>query len=138
MEWKYAKFPPTEEDVRRMERHFGYQMPEWYVRKIMSHHGARPLRSRFDTSAYKGREVKSFLPITEQFAGNVYQVHGWIKERLLPNMVPFASEAAGNYLCFHYDSDEEHQPSIIMWNHEHEYDFEWVCADFGAFMSGLY
>jgi len=133
--WRYKKGPVLESDFMKIEISFGIQLPELYKEIVRENNGGRPLPNRFDTENNKKRVIKAFLSIDER-EGNLENVYGWIKERIPQQIIPFASDPGGNYLCFDYRSSPV-DPSVVFWNHENN-SIEMVSLDFTSFTKMVY
>lgn len=132
MQWSYGKNTVTEQHIHEMEEYFRCKLPEEYRYTLILYHGARPSRKVFHTETVHGRMIKSFLTISREYPGNVYDVCDWLKDKLPRNLIPFASDPFGNYLCF----DKDHSMRIVFWNHELG-KVEAVCGDFDEFVRNL-
>lgn len=135
--WRFCKENATYDDIHTMEHFFDCKLPKAYAEIVLHHNGGRPRPGRFDTRLRQGARMKTMLPITRIHQGNIYEVYDWIKERLPGNMVPFASDESGNYLCFCYVS-ADCEPIIVLWNHEKANGYEWINHTLAGFLEGLH
>jgi hypothetical protein len=134
MTWDYLKRPISQSDIKDLENELGFKLPNEYIKILLHFHGARPSKKRFDTQRTKGRMIKTFLPITEDYKINLIQVKQWLQ--LSDIMVPFANTPSGDYICFEYFSHEG-SPAIVLWNHE-ERRKEFIKITFIKFINSLY
>ena len=134
IEWKYSKEAINQGHIQALEESFGINLPDSYKLLVLSYHGARPNKNRFDTRTKSGYVLKTFLPITERYDGNIIKVLSWLIDRLPAKLLPFASDAAGNYLCFHFNTVD---PEIVLWKHE-TVTTERISSTFDQFISSLY
>lgn len=137
MKWVFKKESVSMDDLRRMESHFRVTLPQSYMQVVLNHHGGRPRPGLFDSDKRRGNRVKTMLPITGKHKVNVYDVKEWLKDRLQPNLIPIASDEAGNYVCLSYPGSNG-EPNVVLWNHERNEEVEQVKPSFSGFLNTLY
>lgn len=97
----------------------GFRIDEVYLSHIAEFHGGIP-KTRF----FGKGEIERILNFADSYSSigarwrnfNVNVVRNWIKDRIAPNVFPFASLPHGAYLCFQYSTDE--LPRVVMSNNE--------------------
>ncbi|AJS61117.1 SMI1/KNR4 family protein [Paenibacillus sp. IHBB 10380] len=116
VEWELAFGKITKNQVTEVENEFNVKLPQEYVKIVMEFDGATVNPNVFDVQGI----VKVFgglLSFTYEVEGeNIVEVYKEIKDRVPSKVFPFASDPAGNYICFDYRNAE--QPKIVFWEHE--------------------
>ncbi|MDD2229522.1 MAG: SMI1/KNR4 family protein [Candidatus Cloacimonetes bacterium] len=112
IEWKYPKSHLSTVEIEVYENALGYKIQSDYMKLILSINGSRPKPNKFDTEAAKDRVFRGLISISQKDSGNIYSVLEWIRDRLPRNLVPFADDPAGNYLCFDFSKSK---PTVVFW-----------------------
>lgn len=99
-------------------------LPPEYVAFLAVHDGAQPPSNIVDGTD-ENVSVRAFLP-----ASNIIDEAKWV-EGLSPNLLPFAEDDCGNYLCI---GAEDHR--IYFWDHEVD-DDEVIADNFAEFLRKL-
>lgn len=134
IEWRYIKTSISKEDIVMVENKIGFPLPRDFVKIVMTYNGGRPRPNRFNTKTTTGRVLKAFLSLHSNDQGSVFSVLEWVGDRLEENIVPFAEDPAGNYLCFKHSIKNT---KIIFWDHEKD-ESEIVCDSITELMGSLY
>lgn len=134
IDWRYLKTSISEEDIVKVENKIGFKLPNDYIKLVLQYNGGRPRPNRFNTKTTTGRVLQAFLSLHSNDQGSIFSVLEWVGDRLDKNMVPFAEDPAGNYLCFkHYTINTK----IMFWDHENN-ESELVCDSITELIGSLY
>ncbi|RFZ90984.1 SMI1/KNR4 family protein [Mucilaginibacter conchicola] len=121
MEWKHAKPLKDVNTITQVEQELGVKFPVAFTEIIKEHNNGSPKSDTFDTEKRTGKAFGELLNfnLTEKY--NILYEYSLIKDKLPPNVIPFAGDAGGNYLCFDYRRSAD-APTIIRWDHEQQFE----------------
>lgn len=109
MTWKYVKPLKQPNAVADFENRAGVSLPEDLKECILRCNGGRPSSRFYDIKGSRNKEFKSLLSYNVDDLETVYKRYP--VESRYKNLVPFASDPAGNLLVL---KDGE----VCFWNHE--------------------
>mgnify|MGYP000866863327 CR=1 FL=1 len=131
LSWKFVKPLKDNKAVETFEADYGLKLPQDIIACIKQNNGGRPDKKVFDTTISKGRVIKSLLSFNKDDLDTVYDAMDILKGEN-SNLVPFASDPGGNYICF-----DTKQQDIVIWLHETN-TTEKISGSFTAFLERLY
>ena len=141
MEWKSVKKNISLNNIKDVESKFNIKFPQDYIGCVLENNKGRPLPSTYDFEFRKEAVFSRLLSLQIEDKGNMVEVRGWIKDRLLDGIIPFADDPFGNYICFDYRNSLK--PEIVFWDHEvasenKEKCLFKICNNFSDLLSKLY
>ena len=114
--------PPavSDEQVHEVEQAIGRPLPQDYLRVARVNQGRKPQPDYFDTT--DGGSVISCLLVFEKdhfeyILERMWLMEGGLSPDIVPFIVPFAEDPAGNLICFDYRAGPEN-PTVVFWDHE--------------------
>ncbi|MFD1426797.1 cell wall assembly regulator SMI1 [Kroppenstedtia sanguinis] len=140
--WKYSLSPISEEVLREKEQKLGIQLPEDFRKVFVENHGGIPFPSCYYLDGcsmsfgqlltlMEGEEELEFLEANT----DIHREEIGMSE----NVIIFATDPAGNYLCFDYNQLNDGYPAIIFWDHEVEGgNAEKICNTFTELLDMLH
>ena len=131
LSWKYVKMLKNAKSVEDFENSSGLMLPEDMKAFLKINNGGRPSKHNFDTERSKGRVMKSLLSFNETDVETIYDAMNALKKEKA-YLVPFASDPAGNYICYNTRNQE-----IVLWLHETD-TLERIAESFTEFTALLY
>lgn len=131
MEWRSTVKLDDPKAITRVEKELGIQFPEAFRELVLLHNHGSAYPDTFDTETRKGRAFGRLLNFNDDQILKEYRL---IKDQLPEQVVPFAGDAGGNYLCFDY---RKYQPVIAYWDHESA-QVEYVADELGEMLKNLY
>lgn len=135
--WQHVHEPVDENTIKKIEDSFGISFPHDYKDCIMKFNGGRPKPNIFNFVDDGEGTLGYLLSFTRN--PKIETVYGLISEYLPESVFPFATDSAGNMLCFDYRKDK-HSPSIVFYNHEEDDEdaIELVCESFTDLLESLH
>lgn len=130
IEWKYAIPLEDESTLIKFQIANAVELPNDLKKCIQTNNAAMPNKNIYDTPTTKERTMQSLLSFNSNDEGNVYSYLDIFKKDGLLTMVPFATDAFGNFLCVKNNE-------IVLWLHETE-TTEFVANSFNGFVNMLY
>jgi hypothetical protein len=132
IEWRYVKPLMDENIISNVEKELGISFSDFYISFVKKYNGSRPPISVFDTDKTKERTIKTFLSFNSSDLENITKVNNYLKENdyqeeITKNIVAFADDNFGNYICFNKSNN-----SIVFFEHETE-SIEFVANSFDDF-----
>lgn len=129
--------------ILEIEKYFGANFPKDFKKCVVINHGGYPDLDTFDFENHKDAVFSRLLSFDKQKQTYILNVYNAIKDRLIDNIFPFASDPFGNYLCFDYRNGKNESPTIVYWNHEEAFEnpdsaIHPVCDTFTELLSKLY
>lgn len=134
IQWKYVKQLTDNNVIRTYESEYGIEFNSDYIEIVKQFNGARPRPNTFDCDCRKECVFKSLLSFNESDKENIFEVSEWLKDRLPKNIIPFASDPAGNYICFDNNNKSD---KIVFWIHETN-ELIQIANSFVELIKGLY
>lgn len=128
--WKYVKKLLDVDVIKEFEKENNIELPKSLKEIVVNFNGARPRPNTFDSECNKECVFKSLLSFNIDDKENIFEVTTWMKENG-NNVIPFASDPAGNYLCFNKDKQ------VVLWKHETS-KCEFVCDSFEKLVDSIY
>jgi hypothetical protein len=98
--WKYVKPLSISSAVEDFEKKNDVFFPTDLKACIKANNGGRPSLNAFNTDKTKDRVFKTLLSFNESDTENIYTYFPIIHSKS-NDLVPFASDPSGNYLCLH-------------------------------------
>lgn len=129
--WKYVKNLQSVESISVFEKMIGCNIPEDIKNCIIKYNGGRPDKKVYNTDLTKERTIKSLLSYNINDLETVYDAYNAVSKSN-DNLVPVASDPAGNYICFN-----KRNQKIVLWLHETDAE-ESVADTFTDFLNKLY
>lgn len=133
--WKYVKEKGNKEKILAYQNEHDIKFPDDYIDCVMEYQGGTPKPNVFDTIKNQERILKSLLSFCENKNENIFAVTEWLKDRIPKELIPFANDPSGNYICFEYANDNN--PKVVYWNHETN-EIEYVAESFSELLDKLY
>lgn len=130
LNWKYVKTLKNEDSISIFEQVIGCEIPTDLKTCIINNNGGRPDKKIFDTDLSQERVIKSLLSYNKDDLETVFDAYNVISKEN-KNLVPIASDPAGNYICFEKDTKV-----IVLWLHETN-KLEKIADNFTDFLSNL-
>ncbi|WP_052002357.1 SMI1/KNR4 family protein [Halalkalibacter wakoensis] len=136
IEWRFAKNPATERVLNEVEKELNIRLPIAYRELLTRYNGARPKPNVIHSKGKSnGKVVKTFLNIYP-IKGGIRDVMSWLKANIPQNVIPFANDPFGNYICFDYRSGKTTEPTIVFWDHESR-NTVYISGSFSHFLDEL-
>lgn len=132
MYWKYVKPINSSELVSEFEHQNRIVFPDEYKACVLANNGGRPSKKVFDTAVTKEREIKSLLSFNKNDRETIWSVNGCKSKEFQNKYIAFATDSAGNLICF-----ERLDKSIVFYDHETE-NIEKISANYTDFINSLY
>ena len=143
IEWHRSNQPLHEKDLI-LQKNFPFKLPSKFIELLKLSNGGS---IDYDFSYYD----IYFKEIIETAIGGIYGINSSdsediVKEYLHPpeffpqNLVAFAEDGGGNFVCFDYrTAPETNNPPIVHWNHEADegQDASYVANNFDEFIGIL-
>lgn len=139
MEWLSVKGKITIEDINKAEELLKIKYPLYYKNIVLSYNRGVPRPNQFIVSNTE-RVFNRLLSITEDVELNVFSVYEIMKENGLSNLIPFASDPFGNYICFDYMSEDINIVFVDMekiYNNK-IYKGDYVCKNIEDLFNSIY
>lgn len=114
-EWASSKASISIAEIEGVARRLEYTFPEAFLNLASKFNGGYPSKTNFDAGDRKGCVFDYLLHCPDEF----FAMYTALKDRLPRDLVPFASDAFGNAICFDYrESGPNGEPAIAFWDHE--------------------
>ncbi|QKG84463.1 SMI1/KNR4 family protein [Kroppenstedtia pulmonis] len=130
--WKYDEGLVGEKAVKKTEELLNTRLPEDF-KKIATENDCgvpHPGRYSFNDGVMVFGQLFSIDPKRDNNIVEVTRI-GRSEHGMSDNIVAFADDPAGNFLCFDYSQLNNGYPAIIFWDHEIEGgDPETICSTF--------
>lgn len=139
--WKFIKKHIDENIILQIQENLNIKFPSDYIECVIKNNGGRPNPDSFDFEGHEEAVFNSLLSLHSEDKENMISVCEWIRYRLPGNVIPFANDPLGNYICFDYR--ENNNPVIVFWDHEiagkdKEKCLTKICNSFDELLSRLY
>lgn len=109
--WKYIKPLDDPSAVRSFLKNYNVNLPQKLIESIERFNGGRPSEKQIITSSKREYVFKSMLSYNEKDKETIFSVFPELFKET--HLFPFASDAAGNFICFDLDSKK-----YVLINHE--------------------
>jgi len=114
--WKWTDLPLNKTTIEQTEKTLNVKFPNDYVKTIMKYNGGYSSIKYFNCGNKKDLVFDSLLNLK---AGeddvSLVETYNNIKDRLPNNIVPFASDPFGNFICFNFN---DKPATVCFWDHE--------------------
>ncbi|MCS1350753.1 SMI1/KNR4 family protein [Mechercharimyces sp. CAU 1602] len=148
MNWLFVK-PIDDEKIKEVERELEVVFPRSFVNCVRVNNGGSPeSHTTYDLDNRKEQEFGELFDFNASGEGlSITDAHKILmNEHGLPKeMIPFADDPSGNFLCFDYRNVKNGEPIIVLYDHEYEYNpgdeqvsLDKVADSFSDFLSMLY
>ncbi|MGG7153456.1 SMI1/KNR4 family protein [Clostridium neonatale] len=128
--WKYVK-PLTDcNAVEKVEKLYNIKIPADLKNCIKEYNGGRPDLEAFNTGKSNERVFKTLLSYNKQDIENIYDVISFFRNNITEDLIPFASDPSGNYICLNKNK-------VVLWVHDNG-SLENVANSFSEFLNMLY
>jgi hypothetical protein len=111
----------SQNDIEKVEFELEVQFPYTFRELILENNYSQPSLYLFNTKKSTGNVIGRLLGFKESDKRYILDVINTLSDALQANLIPFALDPGGNYICFDYR--ESKMPSIIFWNHEQSFKF---------------
>lgn len=111
LSWKYDKPLNDPMAVRRFLDKYSVSLPDSLIEIIEKHNGGRPSEKAIITAANQEYVFKALLSYNIGDKETIYRIYPELFKKT--NWFPFASDAAGNFIC--YDTKTK---KYVLYNHE--------------------
>lgn len=105
----------SDRELGGVEDYFGVRFPKDYLAVAKDYNGASPIADTFSFE-YKEAVFDRLLSLHVDNGEYLVRVYEQIKDRFVPEVIPFADDVFGNFLCFDYRGGPS--PTITYWDHE--------------------
>jgi len=127
--WKYVKPLSNTNAIEDFEKENNITIPQDLKQCVKYNNGGRPSLNVFDTNKSRGRVFKTLLSFNKTDVENVFSLFSIIHSKH-KEIIPFASDPSGNYLCIK-------GTKIVLFLHENEM-LEDIADSFSEFLSRLH
>jgi hypothetical protein len=103
--WRWVKPLKDLKSIKKAGKQFGIKYPKSYINTVKLYNAGRPPIDVYDTNKVKERLIKGLLSFNYDDVENVYDMFE-IVSSFNDELVPFALDDFGNYLCFSKKSDK--------------------------------
>jgi cell wall assembly regulator SMI1 len=142
MEWEYKK-PIDEKRIREVEMELGVHFPKSFFDCVLKNNAGRPkTKLLFDLGNEKEKVFGNLFNFNEdEDHFSILEAHEvLIGEHEAPiELVPFADDPAGNFICFDYRTLVAGEPIVVFFYHERDEDnIKKIADSFSQFLEMLY
>ncbi|WP_458117969.1 SMI1/KNR4 family protein [Bacillus sp. PK6-026] len=133
---------PTHEQIHSLEATLNIKFPLDYKEYIKEFNGCSPVDKRVVVIAGFRESINNLLSIGDpERPIDLYKTVNNVKDRLVDNIIPFATDAGGNLFCFDYRNSET-SPTVVFWDHEEAFEnpeaaVTYVCDNFTELINSL-
>ncbi len=117
--------------IENVEKKIGFNFPEEYKECVIKYHGARPVQNLFNVEnmqrvfgKFFGYDEGDSCSLLNYYFDETDEQCGIIP----PDVIPFADDPSGNYICFDYRDDRE-SPKIVFLNQDDCVSLEIIDGD---------
>lgn len=133
--WEKIKPLVDETSIKTFEVQFQIRLPEDFKQLAPVFSGSSPSRKFFRVDSGEVHVIDYFLSFNPDDKYGVFKTTSRIRRQGLPgNIVPFAIDPFGNYICIESLSEESR---IVYWDHEED-TFDKIAVSFRRFLANLY
>ncbi len=138
--WKYDT-QINDEVIKKTEEILAVVFPEDYKMFVKNHDGGYPDPNLYDFPGRKEAVFSDLLSLDRNSENSIVEVYFSHRYWLPAEIIPFACDPFGNYICFDYRSDKLN-PCIVFYNHKLEdynpHNLNFICASFTQLLEMLY
>ena len=127
-EWYRIKPLSNDTSIGKLERDYGVSISSALKECILSNNGGRPRPNVIKLTNGQECDVKLLLSYNDCDPENIYRVIRFFVEKFRGEVIPFATDSAGNYYC-------EYEGKIVLWLQEDV--IIPICDNFDAFLQML-
>ncbi|MFC4620414.1 SMI1/KNR4 family protein [Camelliibacillus cellulosilyticus] len=113
----------TDREIKRVETQFNVKLPNDFVECVKRNDGGSPIPNVFDIKEQEPDILNNLLTFDLDSKHSIINVCKDIQDRLIKNIIPFARDPFGNFLCFDY-RESDTKPKIVFWDHEEAFKFQ--------------
>ena len=114
-EWKYIKRNISRDDIGRLEKIAGVEIPQPVVGFIIEHNNGRPIRNTLLMPSGDERIFEKLLSFNEQDVENVFStLNNHCDDFRDVGLIPVAMDPFGNYFCLNAKNNFR----VDFWRHE--------------------
>ena len=126
LEWKYF-VPVSEEQLAKIEQHFGVSLPVDYKETLAQCNRGKPTLERFNTERQRECVLDYMIDLEETVA----------TAQAIPtdNLIPIARDPFGNLIAFSMADGQV--DAVVFWDHESN-DIAKIASSFTEFLQKLY
>ncbi len=118
IKWKWTELPLSRDDILSVQDKLGLTFPENFVKLVLQNNAGYPNHRYFDIGNRKDLVFEHLLNLKHDGeAETLMQVYSDLRDRLPKNVIPFAMDSFGNFICFDFRNDQN-DPDIVFWDHE--------------------
>lgn len=111
--WRRVKPLKDKNCLANVEKRFGMNIPENLKDLICENNGGRPNPSIFKPISGEEVQIKMLLSYNEDDTETIYKCIDYFREHFENDLLPFASEASGNYFCIRASNG-----AVVLWQQE--------------------
>jgi cell wall assembly regulator SMI1 len=145
MVWEDCQDGADDADIRFVEEQFGIIFPIDFVECVKKCNGGNPKRSDFKyVDPDWGPRVSCVGALLSFDLGRRYNILESCKllsGQLPENIIPFAEDGGGNYICFDYrEKPDSNSPKVVYWHHEKQLEksITYLSESFTDFLARLF
>ncbi|MCY9163929.1 SMI1/KNR4 family protein [Bacillus atrophaeus] len=133
----------TNSQIEYVEEKLKIKFPTDYREFIKDHNGCSPIDKKVVLFQDSRESINNLLSIGDPTRPiDLLSTINNVKDRLVDNIIPFATDAGGNLFCFDYRISSI-EPVIVFWDHEIAYEdkessISYVCDSFTELINKLY
>jgi len=135
LEWLRSRGEANLGSINKLEQKLDVIFPVEYREIVLKHNGAVPSLKIFDIANRPGFIFQRLLNWDINRESNLMSMVDWIVKELPQNIVPFAEDPFGNFICFDFKGRDT--VKIVFWNHE-EKSITFVADSFVSFLAILH
>ncbi|MEC1261439.1 SMI1/KNR4 family protein [Bacillus swezeyi] len=132
----------TNEQIHSLEETLNIEFPLDYKEYIKEFNGCSPVDKRVVVIEGFRESINNLLSIGDpERPIDLYKTFNNVKDRLVDNVFPFATDAGGNLFCFDYRESVK-KPTVVFWDHEEAFEnpdaaLTYVCDNFIELINSL-
>lgn len=128
-EWTRVRPLVDKDAVDIFEANYALSLPEDFKKCIVENNAGRPRPNAILIENGNEFDVKLLLSYNKNDIENIYKVIDYFINNYNGDLIPFASDSAGNYYCFK-------NQKVVLFTQENDIFF--VCDSFSNFTEKLY
>ncbi|WP_141201678.1 SMI1/KNR4 family protein [Paludifilum halophilum] len=141
MDWRYTK-PVKPERIQEVETELNVRFPNSFVECVKKNNAGRPNAILFDLGNDKEKVFGNLFDFNDSEYGlSILEAYeSLVDEHEAPKeLIPFADDPAGNFICFDYRSINNGEPAVVFFYHERDEDnIRRISNSFEDFINKLY
>ncbi|MCB0115333.1 MAG: SMI1/KNR4 family protein [Caldilineaceae bacterium] len=143
IEWQDCRAQIDDSVVAEVESLLYCDFPDDFRAIIKKCHGGIPVPNRFvyhdAVLQMVESSIEQLLSFNLEDADNIVRSYYDLSTQLPDDLIPFACDAGGDYICFDYRSDSSEYPVVVYWSHESEPDASifYLADSFSEFLGML-